>query len=89
LAGDKTFKRSGQARSKGRALLLVMSKQNLNPSYWCIWCTKNCQKRNKIEKVTDPKVEGFKNSKNKPLNPMKVILEHPKNSFYVAIRVQR
>jgi hypothetical protein len=31
--GDLTLKRSGQAGSKGRALLFLVSKQNLNPSY--------------------------------------------------------
>jgi hypothetical protein len=40
-ASDQTLKCSMQAGSKGRALLLVVSKQNLNPSYWRIWHTKN------------------------------------------------
>jgi hypothetical protein len=62
-----------------------MSKQNLNPSYWCIWRNKNRQKQNKIEKVTDAKVKGLKNSKKKSSNLTKVVLEHPKNSLYVAL----
>jgi len=33
------------------ALLFLVSKQNLNTSYWCIWRTKNHQKQNRIEKV--------------------------------------
>jgi hypothetical protein len=28
-----------------------MSKQNLNPSYWCIWCIKTRQKNIRIEKA--------------------------------------
>jgi hypothetical protein len=34
--GDRTLKCSGQARSKGRAPLFLVSKQNLNPSSWHI-----------------------------------------------------
>jgi len=33
-------------------LLFLVSKQNLNPSYRCIWHAKNHQKQNKIEKLT-------------------------------------
>jgi len=32
-----------------------------------------------------PKVEGLKTQKNKPQNITKLISEHPKNSFYVAL----
>jgi hypothetical protein len=32
-----TSERSGQAGSKGRALLFLVSKQNLKASSWCIW----------------------------------------------------
>jgi hypothetical protein len=46
LASDQTLKCSGQARSKGKALLFLTSKQNLNPSDWRIT---NCQKQSKIE----------------------------------------
>jgi hypothetical protein len=51
-----------QAGSKWRAPLFLVSKQNLNLSYWCIWHIKNCQKHIRIEKVTAPQVEGVKNS---------------------------
>ncbi len=64
-----TFKRSGQARSKGRDLLFLVSQQNLNPSSWSIWHTNNCQKQISYEKVTAPKsTEGQKFKKNKPSN---------------------
>jgi hypothetical protein len=56
-AGDQTLKRLGQAESKGRAPLFLVSKQNLNPSYWHIWHTKSCPKWNRIEKVWRLKVE--------------------------------
>jgi hypothetical protein len=36
MAGERTFKRSGQAGSKGRAPLFLVSKQNLNASSWRI-----------------------------------------------------
>ncbi len=41
-----------------RAPLFLVSKKNLNPSYWHIWCTKNCQKWNKNEKVAIPQSRG-------------------------------
>jgi hypothetical protein len=52
---------SGQAGSKGKALLFLMSKQNFNPFYWCVWRIKNYQKWNKIEKVIAPKVKRIDN----------------------------
>jgi len=51
-----------QAESKGRALLFFVSKQNLKLSYKSIWDIKNCQKGNKIEKVTTLQSKGVKNS---------------------------
>ncbi len=44
LADDQTFKRLGQARSKGRALLFLVSKQNLNRYYWHILHIKSNEK---------------------------------------------
>jgi hypothetical protein len=59
-----TLKRSGQARSKGRALWFLVSKHNLNTSSWCIWCTHFFQKQIKNKRVTvSPKVEAVKNWK--------------------------
>jgi hypothetical protein len=40
------------------ALLFLVSKQNLNPSRWHIWCIKNRQKQIRIEKVTAPQSKG-------------------------------
>jgi hypothetical protein len=49
-----------------------MFKQNLNPSYWSLWGTKNRQKWNRIEKVIAPQSRGGqKLKKNKPLNATK------------------
>jgi hypothetical protein len=48
---------------QGEGFIIFSVQKTLNPSYWCFWGTKNCQKRNKIEKVMAPKVEGVKNSK--------------------------
>jgi hypothetical protein len=78
---------SAQAGSKGRTLLFLVLKKNLNPSYWHIWRTQNCQKWIWIEKVTTTKVEGVKNSKKyyKSLNTTKPNPNHPKNSLYIAL----
>jgi hypothetical protein len=63
-----------------------VSKQNLNPSYWCIWRTKNHQKHIRIEKVTAPQnKKGQELKKNKPLNVTKPVPEHPQNSLSVGM----
>jgi hypothetical protein len=54
MVSEQTLKCLGQAGSNGRAPLILMPQQNLNPSYWCIWCTKNHLKETRIEKVMDP-----------------------------------
>jgi hypothetical protein len=58
------LKAQGKLDFKGRAPLFLMSKQNLNPSYWHILHTKN-QVKNTLElrKLHPPKVKGVKNSK--------------------------
>jgi hypothetical protein len=54
--------------------------KNLNPLYCCIWHTKNCQKRNRIEKVMTPHSRGGqKPRKNKPPNATKANSQTPKN----------
>jgi hypothetical protein len=63
MAGARTLKCSGQVRSKGRASLFLVSKQNLNPSYWHILYTKNRKKWIRIEKLMTPQNRGVKNSK--------------------------
>jgi len=55
----------GKLDPRGGSILLVF-KQNLNPSYWCIWCTKIIKSKLKLRKLQPPKVEGIKNSKRKP-----------------------
>jgi hypothetical protein len=47
----------GRPDSRG-GLLFLVSHQNLNPSYWCIWRTKNPQKRIRIKKVRGPQSRG-------------------------------
>jgi hypothetical protein len=39
----RTSELLGQVGSKGRAPLFLVSKQDLNTSYWCVWRTKNHQ----------------------------------------------
>jgi murein L,D-transpeptidase YafK len=65
-------------------------KQKLNLSYWYIWCTKNHQKRIRIEKVTAPQSRGGQElkKKNKSPNATKSILDHPKNSLYVVLLLE-
>ncbi len=59
-----------------------MSKQNLNLSYWPIWHTK----WNRIEKVTAPKCRGSQEVKKTNYQMLqKLILEHSKNSLYIAL----
>jgi hypothetical protein len=41
----------------------MVSKHNLNPSYWCLHGIKNRQKRNRIEKVMAPQSRGGENFK--------------------------
>jgi hypothetical protein len=55
---QQQVKCSGQAGSKGRAPLFLVSKQNLNPSSLCIWHTNNHWKRFKNEKVMGSQSKG-------------------------------
>jgi hypothetical protein len=77
---------------QGWTPLFLVFKNNLNPFYWHIWCIKNHQKHNKIEKKWPFKVEGINNSKKKPPNAIKIGSQTPKKLFLccsIAIKVQR
>jgi hypothetical protein len=73
-------------------LLILMSKQNLNPFSWHIWHINNCWKWIRNEKVmTPPKVKGVKNSKKQTTKHYQSHSQTPKKFLvcrFVAIRVQ-
>ncbi len=60
--------------------MFLVSKHNLKPFYSHIWRTKNCEKRNGIEKVTIPQSKGGQRLKKQTTKP----LEHPNFLSYVA-----
>ncbi len=45
--------------------MFLVSKQNLNPLYWCFWSIKNGQEGNKIEKIMAPQSRGGQELKKK------------------------
>jgi hypothetical protein len=57
-SNEQTFKHSGQAGSKGRALIFLVSKKPWTPTIGA--SGKYYPKRISIEKVIAPKVEGVK-----------------------------
>ncbi len=65
--------------------MFLVSKQNLNPSYLCIWHIKDHKKHIRIEKVIASKVEEVKNSKKQTHEHYKVGFDHQKNSLYMAL----
>ncbi len=80
--------RSGQAGSKGRSPLFVVSEQNLNLSSSRIWHTQNIQKWIRDEKIMAPQSRGGRElikKKNKPQNTAKPVSKLVKISFYVAL----
>jgi hypothetical protein len=80
ISNDRT-----RAKSKGRDPWFLVSKQNLNPSYWHIWHTKNHQKRNKIKKVTIFQNRGSGElKKTNHLTLQRLVLKLRKDSLYVA-----
>jgi hypothetical protein len=67
-------------------LLFLVSKQNLNPFYWHIWCTGDRQKQNRIVKVTAPQSKGgeeLRNTNNRTLR--RLVPKHPKKLLSVAL----
>jgi len=83
---DQTLKRPGSARSRGWALLFLVSKENLNPSSWHIWRTNIRQKRIRNENITTPqhkKSQKFYKTNHRTLP--KLVLEHTQNSLYVDL----
>jgi hypothetical protein len=63
-----------------------VSKENLNPSYWCFWGIKNCQKMNRIEKIMPPQSRGGpKTQKTKHQMLQTLIPKHLKESLYVVL----
>jgi hypothetical protein len=83
---DQTLKRPGSARSRGWALLFLVSKENLNPSSWHIRRTNIRQKRIRNENITTPqhkKSQKFYKTNHRTLP--KLVLEHTQNSLYVDL----
>jgi hypothetical protein len=81
---------------QGEGFITSGVQQNLNPSYWHIECTTNCQKWNRIEKVTLPQSRGGSKIQKikikKSLNVTKASSRTPKKFFVcrsVGIRVPR
>ncbi len=86
MAGEQTLKHLGQARSKGRVLLFLMSKQNLNPLVGASSVLKVVKNEIGMDKVTTPKIEGVKHSKKQTMKCYKGrFFEHPFNYLYVAL----
>ncbi len=82
---SKYLSTQGRLDPRGGLCCFWCLEKNLNLSYWHIWCIKNRQKRIRIEKVITPKVEGVKNSKNKPLKATKPVPKHSKHTLYVPL----
>ncbi len=91
LVSDQTLNRLGQAGSKWRALLFLVSlflvsKQNLSPSSWRICHTQNHKKWIRTEKVAAPQnIGGQKLKKPNHCTLQKPVPEHAKNLLYVAL----
>jgi hypothetical protein len=77
---------------QGEAPLFLVSKKNLNPSYWHLWGIKTHKKWNKLIKLWPPKLEGVKNFKTQSTeyykgqfpNTLKILV-----CCFILIRVQK
>ncbi len=88
----ETLKFSRQARFKGRALLFLVFKQNLNPFSWHIQHTNRHSKWIKNEKVMPLKIKGSRSQKKQTTEHYKGWFSNiakKKLCWSVAIRVQR
>jgi hypothetical protein len=68
--------------TKGRALLFLVSRKNLNLSFGALKIIKN---EIELRKLCPPKIEGVKNSINKPSNVTKVGSETPKRNLFMLL----
>jgi hypothetical protein len=66
---------------QGEGSIIFFCKKNLNPFYWHIWCTKNHQKRNRIEKVMAPQSKGGQELQKKPPNATMADSQTPTKLF--------
>ncbi len=86
----KHLSTQGKLDPKGGFPFFVVSKENLNPSYWCICCIKNHQKWNKIENVMAPQSKKGQEFKKQTTTCYKGRFpKHQKISFYVVIKIQK
>jgi hypothetical protein len=69
--------------SQGRVELILMSKQNLKPSSWCIYTIRIVKNGLEMRKLWSPKVKGVRNSR-KTIELQRPIFKRPKSSFYVG-----
>ncbi len=79
----------GMLDPRGGLHCFKVSKQNLNPFYRCIWCTK---KWIRIEKVMGLQNRGVKNSKKQTTKHYKASFRSPKKFLvccYVTIKVEK
>jgi hypothetical protein len=82
----------GQAKSKGKAPLFLVSKQNLTLFIDTFKALKFVKNGIELRKLCPLKLEGVKNSKNEPSNITKANFQRPKKILiyrFVVIRAQK